>query len=488
MIVNKIRADTDLASGVQAERLGRLFAESDQSAHLFEVQVMDGAHAVSLDGAAVTGYFIRPDDATVTIQGSALGNVAYLTLPASCYRYAGHFSLIIKVSANDVSTAIFWGDGMITRSTSDILLDPEQVVPSLDQLLAQIEAIKQATAQVNAVLPAAATAIDNANAATARANSAAGQAETDHDALEYIMGETLTSATRADTAAARAENAAEAIEQEIVPQLSIGTVREVTAGNTAATITGTAQNPVLNLDLARGLEGDGSVSTVNGIQPDSNKNVQIPVVSSGVSGLAPAPASGDSTKFLRGDGTWSTVPDAYQLPTASASTKGGVKIGAGLTMNGEVLSADVQSVPVMTGAGASAAGAAGLVPAPAAGDNEKYLRGDGTWQTVESGGGSGGFLAYAQIPQRTTTWTLNSQYGFYTAIIDVDGLTEDGVYIIALSNTEGGTGSYHAPQYVPAEREAYACIYYAEALAGGKLKLYAMSVPESDFTLAIRGT
>lgn len=34
---------------------------------------------------------------------------------------------------------------------------------------------------------------------------------------------------------------------------------------------------------------------------------------------------------------------AYELPTASASTKGGVKIGTGLTMAGEVLSADVQS-------------------------------------------------------------------------------------------------------------------------------------------------
>ena len=44
---------------------------------------------------------------------------------------------------------------------------------------------------------------------------------------------------------------------------------------------------------------------------------------------------------------------------------------------------------VMGGATSSAAGAAGLVPAPAAGDQEKFLRGDGTWQEV-SGGGSGG--------------------------------------------------------------------------------------------------
>lgn len=39
----------------------------------------------------------------------------------------------------------------------------------------------------------------------------------------------------------------------------------------------------------------------------------------------------------------------------------------------------------MTGAGASTAGAHGLVPAPAAGDNEKFLRGDGTWQAVSGG-------------------------------------------------------------------------------------------------------
>ena len=36
---------------------------------------------------------------------------------------------------------------------------------------------------------------------------------------------------------------------------------------------------------------------------------------------------------------------------------------------------------VMTGASSSAAGKAGTVPAPAAGNQAKYLRGDGTWQT-----------------------------------------------------------------------------------------------------------
>jgi hypothetical protein len=38
----------------------------------------------------------------------------------------------------------------------------------------------------------------------------------------------------------------------------------------------------------------------------------------------------------------------------------------------------------MTGATASTAGTHGLVPQPAAGDNNKFLRGDGTWANTNS--------------------------------------------------------------------------------------------------------
>lgn len=39
---------------------------------------------------------------------------------------------------------------------------------------------------------------------------------------------------------------------------------------------------------------------------------------------------------------------------------------------------------VMTGATSGAAGAVGLVPQPAAGDDAKYLKGDGTWGAIPS--------------------------------------------------------------------------------------------------------
>ncbi len=148
----------------------------------------------------------------------------------------------------------------------------------------------------------------------------------------------------------------------------------------------------------------------------------------GRAGLVPPPAAGAQAKYLRGDGTWQTPPDTnttygaatattaglmsandkskldgiaagankftYTLPAASSTARGGVKIG--YAANGRnypvQLSNEQMYVNVpwtdnnttysnMTAATASAAGRAGLVPAPAAGAQAKYLRGDGTWQT-----------------------------------------------------------------------------------------------------------
>ena len=84
----------------------------------------------------------------------------------------------------------------------------------------------------------------------------------------------------------------------------------------------------------------------------------------------------------------------YSLPAATSTVRGGVKVG--YTANGKnypvQLSNEQMYVNVpwtdnnttysnMKGATASADGAAGLVPAPTKGNQTKYLRADGTWQT-----------------------------------------------------------------------------------------------------------
>ena len=60
----------------------------------------------------------------------------------------------------------------------------------------------------------------------------------------------------------------------------------------------------------------------------------------------PAGRRGVRPDQVKPDGTLNvTEPTPYTLPTASAETKGGVKVGSGLSMDGETLSATGYTLP-----------------------------------------------------------------------------------------------------------------------------------------------
>lgn len=186
---------------------------------------------------------------------------------------------------------------------------------------------------------------------------------------------------------------------------------------------------------AKYLRGDGTWQT----PPNTTYSNMGGATSSaaGSAGLVPAPAAGKQTSFLRGDGTW-VVPTNTTYAKANTTTLGLVMIGytengknypveldssgkmyvnvpwtdtntmygvvgangsTGLVKNGSTVTnaSGYTACPIVGGipyykdtnttyanmkaATASAAGAAGLVPAPAAGKQASFLRGDGTWAT-----------------------------------------------------------------------------------------------------------
>ena len=133
----------------------------------------------------------------------------------------------------------------------------------------------------------------------------------------------------------------------------------------------------------------------------------------GSAGLVPAPTTSDPDKFLKGDGTWGTPTDT----TYSAGTN--VQISAG-----NVISATDTTYSNFTGATSSVAGANGLVPAPAAGDQEKVLHGDGTWKD-----------ATAKLVEMS--YGESSAWAKFIAAYNAGSI----VYCRASSNANPGTGS-----------------------------------------------
>ncbi len=80
-------------------------------------------------------------------------------------------------------------------------------------------------------------------------------------------------------------------------------------------------------------------------------------------------------------------PSALTLKVAGANAKtydGSAAVELDVTLAGLGAAAESHDHAAMTGATASAAGKAGFVPAPAAGANAKFLRGDGTWVAPEN--------------------------------------------------------------------------------------------------------
>lgn len=200
MIEIPIPVRADLDRGIRKTYLDTVFATEDDKAHRFDVALYRGNETVTLpSGASVSAYFIRYcDNGTLPLTGVFSGNVASVTLTKACYNKSGAFALIIKVIENGVTSTVFYGEGSMFVSRTDVLIDDENIIPSLDELLAMVAVMENATAEATTATGNATKAAQNANTATTNANNATSHANT---AAAKIDGMTV-SAVRADEAAA----------------------------------------------------------------------------------------------------------------------------------------------------------------------------------------------------------------------------------------------------------------------------------------------
>lgn len=191
--------------GVKLTILSMGFLTGDKEGHTFRIAVVDRQGPVDLTGASVTGWFIPNDqglvdDQSVPLKGSVEGNVAILSLPPEAYLEEGRFRLVIKLNHDGRISTIFWGAGSVSRSNTDVYVDVGDVIPSLEEWLAQIEKMEEATKETKDATYAA-------NAATDRANAAADSVDELKADAEQAIDEAQTAVKKAGEITASWENA-----------------------------------------------------------------------------------------------------------------------------------------------------------------------------------------------------------------------------------------------------------------------------------------
>lgn len=212
-----IEQDVDLRCGAQTPQIwpNALMLTGDNLAHTWRVRVFDGGGAVALTGATVTGYFVRTDGNTVAVQGSVEGSTAIVTLAQACYAFEGDLKGVMRLTLGGKTVTLSVLTLMVRKVLTDAIIDPGNVIPSLEDLLAQIEAMETATAAANTAAGAANTAAAAAASAARTANTAATAAtnaanaansgETARVAAEKNRANAETARANAETARANAE-------------------------------------------------------------------------------------------------------------------------------------------------------------------------------------------------------------------------------------------------------------------------------------------
>ena len=316
-----------------------LMLSGDSEAHTWETRVYEDGAAFDMTGGAVTGYFVRADGNTVVVQGSITGNLASVTLAQACYAVAGDVKGVLRLSTGTKVITLSVLILRVRNDLTDVLIDPGEVIPSLDELLAQIVAMEAATAAANEAAAAADTATglattakENADTASAAANDAAALANTKAglaDSAATLANEkaaladskaTLANdkavladskATLADTATTNANNAKDAALAAKV-STEAATVIALATPNANGNWTKDSKNPLpfypaFSAPLyfrregvfSQAGSGDPSPTNIRAITPFMASGAQIALRNSGKN-LLPYPYASGASKVMAG--------------------------------------------------------------------------------------------------------------------------------------------------------------------------------------------
>ena len=137
---------------------GYTFSAEDRG-HKFIISCTRQGEPYALSGS-ITARFKRANNTTVLLGGAIESGAATVVLSGDCYNVPGGFRLTIYNTVDGVTTCIYSGEGTVIYASNGELIDSGDIVPSLDDVVEEMEAVRAATdAANNAAALASSTAV-----------------------------------------------------------------------------------------------------------------------------------------------------------------------------------------------------------------------------------------------------------------------------------------------------------------------------------------
>ena len=134
-----ISLNCELTRPVSVEYInGNVFSQ-DNAGNTVHVYVHYDGEPQEIVGS-VSANVIRADGTTVAVPGAIQGNRAYVIFPQAVYAVPGVISVVVKVTEGTTVTTIAAFVANVYRSTTDIVIDPGTIIPSVQNLIAAIAA------------------------------------------------------------------------------------------------------------------------------------------------------------------------------------------------------------------------------------------------------------------------------------------------------------------------------------------------------------
>ena len=346
----------NLLGKLERVNLGTLMT-GDKGSHKVLIELYEGSEKIQASGN-VDALAIRGDGASFTYSGQISDGNIIIEPVDSVYGAEGNGSTAVRLKDGVHDTVVIILDYYMSASTTDTIIIPgETPVHDLPELLDRIDEMVEKTEAAEDAAESATSAASSANTAATAATNAAGSANTAAQSANTAASSASSAATAATNAAAAANTAADAIPKQIVSttveyaRLGTAPISPTTSGLVYYENYASAGIQIGDYFSIRthnvwdsgdttdtyaicryGLDGSGAVSTVNGISPDANGNVTIPVdstptqnstnpVTSG--GVYTALANIDQTGLVKSvNGTSPDSNGNVTLPTDATPTTG----------------------------------------------------------------------------------------------------------------------------------------------------------------------